>query len=417
MKGSIPDYQMASFLMAVFFRGMTPPERTEWTRLMWKSGSSLPRSDRGTAYWVDKHSTGGVGDKTSLILVPLVSACAERLWGPGKVRLPMISGRGLGHTGGTLDKLEAVSGFSARIEVAEALRLLESQGFFMMGQTADIAPADRLLYSLRDVTATVESLPLIVSSILSKKLAASLDGLVLDVKCGEGAFMKDRRTAHDLAVALVDTAKANGVDTVAILTRMDEPLGTAAGAMLEVEECEDFFLNRERESGLETVTMELAAWMIHFASGKKLPLDDARVEVHRELGQSRSLALFRQMFESQGGDWAEYQRVRAERPSAIRLHPWRAPKAGFITRLSAMEVGLAVHALGGGRGRKEDPIDPWVGIRVHKKVGDPVAAGEAVFSIVHRGGAEKASARLDRAVDIAQETPAAREWILERVTQ
>ncbi|NBT58672.1 thymidine phosphorylase, partial [bacterium] len=215
LKGEVTDYQMSAWLMAVCFQGMTPKERTEWTRLMWKSGISFQRAERST-YWIDKHSTGGVGDKTSLILVPVVMAAAEKLLGTGKIKLPMVSGRGLGHTGGTLDKLESVIGFSPMLKVEDSLRLLDGNGFFMIGQTEEIAPADRRIYALRDATSTVDSVPLIVSSILCKKLAESLDGIVFDVKMGRGAFMKTPEAAKTLAAALVSTAKAENVDAVAL---------------------------------------------------------------------------------------------------------------------------------------------------------------------------------------------------------
>ena len=265
LRGEIKDYQMTAWLMAVYFRGLSDEETSALTRCMWKSGSSFPRKHRDD-FWIDKHSTGGVGDKTSLILVPLVIAVAHRLFGKGKLRIPMVSGRGLAHTAGTLDKLEAVPGFNSSITVDRALRLLDENDFFMMGQTPELAPADRLIYALRDVTGTVENLSLIVASIMSKKCAESLDGLIFDVKTGTGAFMPTIESAREMAGTLLSVSKAQGLEAVALISRMDEPLGFKVGHHLEVEECADFLSGR-RDKGLNEVTIRLASWMIHWGVG------------------------------------------------------------------------------------------------------------------------------------------------------
>ncbi|NBX76596.1 MAG: thymidine phosphorylase, partial [Proteobacteria bacterium] len=313
LNGEVTDYQMSAWLMAVCFKGMTAQERTEWTRLMWKSGESFKRTERET-YWVDKHSTGGVGDKTSLVLVPIVTAAAQKLYGHGKVKLPMISGRGLGHTGGTLDKLESVSGFSPRKRVREALQLLDQNGFFMIGQTEEIAPADSRIYALRDATATVDSIPLIVSSILCKKLAESLDGIIFDVKVGAGAFMKSTQSAKDLAEALVSTSKMQKLDAVAVISRMDEPNGWAVGNFVEVEECWEF-LEGKQEEGLKNLVTELGGQMLCLAGWRTVSLEKCRQLIEEESSSHQSRQLFQKMFEAQGGNWTEFLNSRENLPA------------------------------------------------------------------------------------------------------
>ena len=375
LAGTVADYQMAAFLMAVYFKGMMPSERLVLTGVLQKSGAAFPRPQREefrkNDFWIDKHSTGGVGDKTSLLLVPLVSAVCRRLLGPGKVCVPMVSGRGLGHTGGTLDKMASVPGFRFQLSVPEAMGLLKSQGFFMMGQTEEFAPLDKRLYALRDVTATVESVPLIVSSILSKKLAESLDGLVLDVKAGNGALFESEAEAKALAVALVETAKAQGVETIALLTSMDEPLGWTIGNQVEVEESADFLLGKDREPGLEEVTLSLAAWMVHLASHRKLTFEQAHRECLLELGNKDAYGLFLQMFSAQGGSWERF----LGRPAGVQTVVV-AEKSGFVEKIEARSLGLLVQRWGGGRATIDSVIDPWVGVRLRKKVGDRVALGD-----------------------------------------
>ncbi len=333
---------------------------------------------------MDKHSTGGVGDKTSLLLVPIVSHLAEKLLGKFKVRIPMVSGRALGHSGGTLDKLESVPGFSPLISIGTAKKLLQENGYFMMGQTEDLAPLDRLLYALRDVTATVESRPLIVSSIMSKKLAENLDGLVIDVKVGAGAFMKNENDARALASALVEVAKREGKDAVALLTSMDEPLGNCIGNSLEVEECWRY-LEGEREEGLHTVTRELAAWMIHLASRRRLELTTVRDAYDECLQRDRSQLQknFKKMFQAQGGDIDQFLKERDSKKSEMKSFTWRAAEAGVLTRMDAYSLGVLLNSLGGGRLKKEDCIHPEVGIRLEARVGDKVEKGQRLATLFY----------------------------------
>ncbi|MFM8315024.1 MAG: thymidine phosphorylase, partial [Deltaproteobacteria bacterium] len=355
-----------------------------WTELMWRSGTTFPRDRDGSCYWIDKHSTGGVGDKTSLILVPLVKAVAEKYLGKNKIRIPMVSGRGLGHTGGTLDKLESVPGFSPQIELKKALMLLESQGFFMMGQTSDIAPADRVLYSLRDVTGTIESIPLIVSSIMSKKLAENLDGILLDVKTGLGAFMTSLDDARQLARGLISVAKSQKMDAVALITGMDEPLGRTSGNFLEVEECADFLKGTFRESGLESLVLESAAWMLHFGSRKKFSVKEARDMSFDMLESGQAFSFFRQMFESQGGHFEQFEKERDSFRAQYSSYDFKADKSGFVSLIHARRIGVLLVELGGGRVVKEQEIDPKVGFEFLKKVGDPVRQGETLCKVIYR---------------------------------
>jgi pyrimidine-nucleoside phosphorylase len=380
LSGAVHDYHMAAWLMAVFFQGMDAEETQFLVESMWHSGATLPRSDRND-FWVDKHSTGGVGDKTSLILVPLVTAVSQKMGGPGKLKIPMISGRGLDFTGGTLDKLESVPGFSSNVALTEALPLLEKNGFFMLGQTQELAPADRLLYALRDVTSTVECKPLIVSSILAKKLAENLDGLVLDVKFGSGAFMKDLAAAKQLGLALAQTAVRAGVKAVSVLTRMDEPLGWKVGHQLEVEECADYLRGESREPGLHSVTLELAAQMLVLWSRGKLALTDAKHACESVLGTSEPFRLFVQMFESQGGRWAEFEANR-EKLKKRRRVPVRASSQGYLAKVDSLAIARLVRALGGGRQSKETLVDLEVGVEMVKKVGDAVEKGEIVYEVI-----------------------------------
>lgn len=416
LRGDVKDYQMAAWLMAVYFRGLSNDETRVWTELMWKSGVTFPREDKQD-FWIDKHSTGGVGDKTSLILVPLVTACARRLFGPHRLRLPMVSGRGLGHSGGTLDKLESVPGFSPALAIPRAMELLGENDFFMMGQTADLAPADRLLYALRDVTATVECVPLIVSSILSKKLSENLDGLVLDVKFGSGAFMPNQTRAEALAKALIDVASAQGVAVVALLTSMEEPLGWKVGHQLEVEECEDYLNGTSREPGLHEVTTALAAAMIQLGSRGALTREQAHAEIARELELPEARALYRKMFEAQGGDWDAYLAKRRA-PSECQVYEARAPRDGYLARVDALAVGKLVHLLGGGRERKEDAIDPAVGVEFLKKTGQTVREGEIWAKVYYRNETQRAEIErtLVSATAFTEIAPPSLRWVASEVT-
>ncbi len=386
--GSLQDYHMSAWLMAVYFQGMTAEEMRTWARLMWRSGITLPRESGKGDFWIDKHSTGGVGDKTSLILVPLVHCVARKYFGEHSVRIPMISGRGLGFSGGTLDKLDSVPGFSSNLSLSDAMKLLLEKDFFMLGQTSDLAPADRLLYSLRDVTATVECIPLIVSSILSKKLAENLNAIVFDVKYGDGAFMADASRARLLAKNLTEVARAEGVSATALLANMEEPLGWKVGNQLEVEECADYLAGIDREAGLHEVTLALAAEMLVLASRGKWTALQAKQACEESLATKAPFEVFISLFENQGGAWKSFQTAR-ERLKARPRVPFLATQTGFVESLSARAVGKLVHALGGGRQAKEKGINPDVGVVLHKKIGDPVKKGEAVFEVVLSAEVEK----------------------------
>jgi pyrimidine-nucleoside phosphorylase len=380
LEGRVQEGQIAAWLMAVYFRGLSKRELKDWTSLMWHSGITLPRENKNTVR-IDKHSVGGVGDKTSLILVPLVTAACEKLYGKGRVKIPMVSGRGLSHSGGTLDKLESVPGFSPSLSVDKLSKLLETQSFFMAGQTGEIAPADRLLYALRDVTGTVDCLPLIVSSIMSKKLAENLDGLVIDLKTGDGAFMQEKAKAKALGKALVEVARAQKVEAVAVMTRMDEPLGFKVGNHLEVEECADFLTGKSREAGLSEVVLELASWMTYLGGRKKLRREKCREACEEALSDPRVFQIFTEMFKSQGGNWdaflSEGERLRQDWKEIV----WKSPRAGKVSAIPARAIGHFLNDLGGGRNRKEDAIDHKVGFEFFRKVGDPVKKGEAVVRV------------------------------------
>jgi pyrimidine-nucleoside phosphorylase len=372
--GSWPDYQLSALLMAVVLRGMSDEETAWLTEAMARSGARL---DLGLlpGLKVDKHSTGGVGDKTSLILAPLAAACG--------VVVPMMSGRGLGHTGGTLDKLEAIPGFRVDLAAPDIVDALADVGCVIVGQTRDIAPADRRLYRLRDVTATVESIPLITASIMSKKLAEGIDGLVLDVKVGCGAFMKTVREAEQLAQAMVRAGQLAGVRTEAMLTRMDAPLGRAVGNALEVAESIDT-LRGQGPRDLTELSVLLAARMV-LVAGRAATAADAERQVRDALASGAGLDRFRRMVARQGGDPAV-----VDDPSVLAVAPGRelvrAPRAGYVTGLEAMLIGRAAAALGAGRATAEDRVDHGVGIRVLASLGSLVRAGEPVLELIHRDG-------------------------------
>lgn len=412
VSGNIKDYQMAAWLMAVYFQGLSVREMRDLTRIMWKSGHSLPRDSKDD-YWIDKHSTGGVGDKTSLILVPLVSSVCERLWGAGKVKIPMISGRALGNTGGTLDKLEAVAGFSAEVSMGRALKLLSENGFFMIGQTDELAPADKLLYGLRDATQTVDSVPLMVASILSKKLCENLDGIVLDVKFGEGTHLQEPRQSLELADLLLEVAKSHDLHAVVVKTRMDEPLGWAAGNGLEVEECLEFLQGARREKGLYEVVVALASWMIKLAGRGRLPLEECRSECEKELTGLAPLEKFKIMFEAQGGDMTAFAKL-GEQIRRLPRVDFAAERAGFVGFIRAKSIGELVCRLGGGRDSKENTVDHCVGIEFIKKVGDKVAKGETISTVFYRTHSHKnmIEKTLKTVVGIVEERVEKRPWVL-----
>ena len=403
--GTLPDYQAAALLMAIVWRGMTGDETAQLTDAMVRSGVRVTFTDL-PGIPVDKHSTGGVGDKTSLILAPLVAAC-------GAV-VPMMSGRGLGHTGGTLDKLESIPGFRTALSLDELRTAIATVGAALIGQTAEIAPADRRLYALRDVTATVESIPLISASIMSKKIAEGIGGLILDVKTGAGAFMKTEADSRRLAEALVAIGNASGVKTEALITRMDAPLGRAVGNANEVIESIETLKGRGPED-LETLSVTLAAHMLVLA-GVARDLGDARGYVRRAFASGAGVEAFRRIIEHQGGDPAvidDYSRL----PSAPDEHRILADRSGMIAELHAEHIGLAAVNLGAGRATLDDHIDHGVGIIVVSPPGTPVKAGDTVLLVRHRAGRglDDALPLLERAVRIEDAAPPSRPLILETI--
>ena len=379
--GDIPDYQVSAWLMAVVLRGMTRAETAALTDAMLRSGEVLDLSSL-SAKKVDKHSTGGVGDKTSLVLAPLAAAAG--------VAVPMISGRGLGHTGGTLDKLEAIPGFNVNLPVAQFRRVLESCGCAMIGQTAEIAPADRKLYALRDVTGTVECPYLICASIMSKKLAEGIDALVLDVKTGSGAFMKSEEEAAFLAELMVETGERMGKQVVALITDMDQPLGCMIGNALEVVEVVDV-LRGEGPEDLRQLCLELAGWMLHLG-GVSATVAEGKMRSEKLISSGKALEKFRKMVELQGGDPRVIDDPK-KLPQAQHTMRISSPRGGYLASLQCEQIGTACVVLGGGRERKEDSVDPTVGIVLHKKVGDAISAGEPLATIYYNAETRAARAR------------------------
>jgi pyrimidine-nucleoside phosphorylase len=400
-KGEIPDYQVSAWLMAVVLRGMTRAETAVLTDAMLRSGEVLDLSAL-PARKVDKHSTGGVGDKTSLVLAPLAAAAG--------VAVPMISGRGLGHTGGTLDKLEAIPGFNVNLSTSGFRRVLGTCGCAMIGQTAEIAPADRKLYALRDVTGTVESPYLICASIMSKKLAEGIDALVLDVKTGSGAFMKSQNDAEFLAHLMVETGERMSKRVVALITDMDQPLGNMIGNTLEVVEVIDI-LRGNGPSDLRELCLDLAAWML-LLGGVSGNLNDAKRKSEELISSGRALERFRQMIELQGGD----PRViddPTKLPQAKHTMEVSSVGDGYLTAIQCEQVGTACVVLGGGRERKEDSVDPSVGIVLQKKVGDQVTAGEPIATIYYNSEtrAQRARQLIESSCQIGDAKPAKRPLI------
>jgi len=384
-RGDVPDYQMSAWLMAVVLRGMSRPEIAALTEAMLHSGRVLDFSDL-PGRKVDKHSTGGVGDKTSLVIAPIVAA--------GGLKVPMISGRGLGHSGGTLDKLESIPGFNVNLSLSDFRRVLETCGCALIGQTAEIAPADKKIYALRDVTGTVESSALICASIMSKKLAEGIDALVLDVKTGSGAFMKKLEDAANLAELLVDTGKRMGKKVVALLTDMNQPLGRKAGNAMEVAESIEV-LSGGGPADLRDLCLELAAWM--FFLGERVKSVEEGKKLSTDLivsGHAREK--FREIVGLQGGDVAV---IDDPRQLARARHTLDVTSLadGFIAATQCEQLGTACVVLGGGREKKEDAIDPAVGIEFHKRIGDAVTRGEPLFTLHYN-----AATRLDEARRLAE---------------
>jgi pyrimidine-nucleoside phosphorylase len=400
--GSWPDYQVAALLMAIVWRGMSLDEATVLTDAMVLSGLKVDLSEFGVTP-VDKHSTGGVGDKTSLILAPLAAACGAIV--------PMMSGRGLGHTGGTLDKLEAIPGFQTRLSLADMRAALHRTGCALIGQTREIAPADARLYALRDVTGTVESIPLICASILSKKIAEGIGALVLDVKVGRGAFMKTEQDARQLASWLAGIAESTGVRTHALMTSMDAPLGRAVGNANEVVESIETLKGRGPED-LERLSVDLAARMLVLA-GMAASTAEASGRVRRALDSGAGLEKFRAIIEQQGGNPRVVDDYRLL-PAAAEREPWRAPRGGFVARLDAELIGRAAVALGAGRDRVDASVDHAVGIDVVAPVGSAVREGDPVLFVACDDAGRRATARalLAQAIEIGDAAPPERPLIL-----
>jgi len=370
----IPDYQISAWLMAVLWRGMTRAELAALTEAMLRSGVLLDLSSISGAK-VDKHSTGGVGDKTSLVIAPIVASAAGHA---NRIYVPMISGRGLGHTGGTLDKLESIPGFNVNLSLAEFRRVLEECGSALIGQTPEIAPADKKLYALRDVTATVESPYLICASIMSKKMAEGIDALVLDVKTGNGAFMKKQSDAEYLAELMVETGTRMGKRIVALITDMEQPLGRKVGNALEVEECLEI-MNGGGPADLRELCLELSAWMF-VLGGRSKTVADGKQLAAEMIASGRARDTFREIVRLQGGD-ARVVDDPALLPRARHASRIHAPRTGYITAIHTEQVGVASMMLGGGREKKEDAVDPAVGLVLGKKIGDPVKAGETLCTV------------------------------------
>ena len=383
-RDSIPDYQLAAFLMAVLWRGMTGAELAALTEAMLHSGEVLDLSALRAAK-VDKHSTGGVGDKTSLVIAPVVAAAGINVpLGRPRVLVPMISGRGLGHTGGTLDKLESIPGFNINLSLAEFRGVLERCGCALIGQTPEIAPADKKLYALRDATATVESPYLICASIMSKKLAEGIDALVLDVKTGDGAFMKKQEDAEYLAQLMVETGTRVGKKVVALITDMEQPLGRKVGNALEVDECLDV-LHGAGPPDLRELCDELAAWMFA-VSGRTPDVAEGRALAAEMIASGRARDTFREVIRAQGGDPAVVDDP-GRLPRAKNLAKVKSPRAGFVAAIRSQQVGIASMMLGGGREKKEDAIDPAVGLVIERKVGEAVEEGTTLCAVHYNSDA------------------------------
>jgi pyrimidine-nucleoside phosphorylase len=366
----IPDYQISAFLMASFLNGLNTDEAAALTESMLHSGIVADLSDT-PGVKVDKHSTGGVGDKLSLILAPIVAACG--------VPVPMISGRGLGHTGGTLDKLESIPGFTVDVNLDRYKEILKKQNLVLVGQTEEIAPADKRLYALRDVTATVESIPLIAGSIMSKKLAEGIDALVLDVKFGSGAFMKKHEDAQKLAETLVGIGEQFGKETIAYLTNMEQPLGYAVGNWLEVKESIDCLNGGGPEDVME-ITHLLAGTMIYLGKEAKT-VEEGIEKSHRAIEDGSALQKWIDIVEEQGGDSSVIKKPESY-PEADFIEPVEAADSGYISEMDAFAMGMVSVELGAGRRAKEDDVDPQAGFILKKKIGDRVDKGET-FAVLH----------------------------------
>jgi len=402
---SIPDYQMAAFLMAVFFAGMSDREVSTLTDIMIASGERVDLSEL-PGIKVDKHSTGGVGDKTSLIAAPIAAAAG--------VTIPMISGRGLGHTGGTLDKLESIPGFRTNLTLAEFKAQVAKMGLAFIGQTPEIAPADGKLYSLRDATATVESIPLIASSIMSKKVAVGLDALVLDVKVGSGAFMKRQVDARRLAQMMVGIGRRLDKRVTALITDMSQPLGYAVGNALEVMEVSQTLQNAG-PTDLTRLSLELAARMIYLAKVAK-SIEEARELAQKKLLDGGGYHKFKQVIQAQGGNPQVLDRFELL-PNATGVREISSPRGGYVSAIDAQYIGGACTLIGAGRDTKEDSIDPAVGVILEVKVGQKVESGGVLCRIYHtkEDRLEEAAEMIEDAFRISSTAPEERDIILEVV--
>ncbi|MEX2152266.1 MAG: thymidine phosphorylase [Gemmatimonadaceae bacterium] len=405
--GHVPDYQMSAFLMACFLKGLDRAETAALTDAMLNSGVRFELSSLGKPR-LDKHSIGGVGDKVSLVLAPLVSTLG--------VAVPMVSGRGLGHTGGTLDKLESIPGFRTDLTLAEARQQLEEIGCALLGQTSEIAPADRKMYALRDATATVESIPLIASSIMSKKLAEDLTGLVIDIKRGSGAFLTSFEQEIALATEMIELGESHGCPVVALFTAMDRPLGRACGNALEVEEA-IATLNGEGPEDLVEVTMALSAEMLVMA-GVARDHDTARAALKDALLSGKAAEQFRRIIEKQGGN-PEVLDDPSLLPQAAECELFTAQRAGFVQRVEPRTIGRGIIALGGGRTTMADTVDPAVGFVITAKPGDPVEAGEPLASVYarDRAGIERGRSTLRKAITVGDDAEPPLPLVSHRVTK
>jgi thymidine phosphorylase len=406
-KGTVSEGQVAAFAMAVFFKGMTRDEAVGLTLAMRDSGTVLKWDLPGPV--VDKHSSGGIGDNVSLMLAPMLAACG--------LYVPMISGRGLGHTGGTLDKLDSIPGYKTQPDLDLFRKVTREAGCCIIGQTADLAPADKRLYGIRDVTATVESVPLITASILSKKLAAGLEHLVLDVKCGSGAFMGTLQEAKALADSLTSVANGAGLKTTALITDMNEPLASCAGNAIEVQNAVDYLTGKHRDQRLHQVTMELAAELL-INTGKAATVEQAHNALMETLNSGKAAERFQKMVAALGGPADFLERSQTYLPKAPIVIEIKKARQGMISAIDTREIGLAVIELGGGRRVAADSIDYAVGVSRLPRLGQTISEGEP-FAVIHARDEETAHAasrRIVRAYHYLQDdTPKGHSVVLERV--
>jgi pyrimidine-nucleoside phosphorylase len=405
VRGNVADYQASAWLMAAFINGLSASETLALTDAMLHSGKVLELASVKPVK-VDKHSTGGVGDKISLCLAPLVAACG--------VAVPMISGRGLGHTGGTLDKLEAIPGFRVDLDAKRFERIVREVGACLIGQTGELAPADRRLYALRDVTATIECIPLIVASILSKKLAEGIDGLVLDVKCGGGAFMKDLKQARVLAKALVSVGQGAGKRVSALITDMSAPIGRTIGNALETREAIEVLQNAGPPD-TRALTLELGAEMLVLGRRGKTR-SEALALLERALADGSALKVFRRLVEAQGGDVRAIDDTARLPRAKVRLDVM-APRAGFVTHIDAYALGVLAIELGAGRTRADQKIDPSAGFELHAPVGARVSRGARLITIhaARKALARQVQERVAAAIVLGRAAPKARPLVLQRI--